>query len=60
LTIILVLVLGEVLELLSWRVVHPEEALLFGVVLVPYHEDVIDYFCPFSIPRWFQGGSKVT
>jgi hypothetical protein len=24
-----------------WRVIHPEEALLLGVVSVPFHEDVI-------------------
>jgi hypothetical protein len=46
LVIISVLVLGEVPELLSrvivaWQVVHPEEALLLGVVSVPCHEDVI-------------------
>jgi ABC-type transport system involved in cytochrome c biogenesis permease component len=46
LTVISVLVLGEVLELLSafivnWQVVHPEEGLLLGVVSVPCHEDVI-------------------
>jgi hypothetical protein len=50
LTIILVLLLGKVLELLSCRVVHPEKGLLLGVVSVPCHEDITDYFCPFLIP----------
>jgi hypothetical protein len=39
---LLVLILGEVLELLSRakQVVHPNEGLLLGVVSVPCHEDV--------------------
>jgi hypothetical protein len=48
---ILVLVLGEVLDLLSrfivvWQVVHPEETLLFGVVSFTCHEDVISSIFP--------------
>jgi hypothetical protein len=58
LTIILVLFMGEILELLSWRLVHPEESLLLGVLSVPCHEDAFDYFCPFLIPRWLQGDCK--
>jgi hypothetical protein len=43
LTIISVLVLGEVLELLlgARQVVHPKEGLLLGVVSVLGHADVI-------------------
>jgi hypothetical protein len=55
LTIISVLILGEVVELFSGarQVVHSEEGLLLGVVLVPCHEDVV--FCLFWNP-----GCKVT
>jgi hypothetical protein len=31
-----------------WRVAHPEEGLLLGVVLVPCQEDIIDPF-PFFL-----------
>jgi hypothetical protein len=37
-------------------VFHPKESLLFGVVLVPCHKDVIDQ----SVRPCFQGGCKVT
>jgi hypothetical protein len=48
LTIVSVLILGEVPELLygfivNWQMVHPKEGLLLGLVSVPGHEDVIIY-----------------
>jgi hypothetical protein len=30
----------------AWQVVHPEEALLLGLVTVPCHEDVISSVLP--------------
>jgi hypothetical protein len=37
-----------------WQVVHPEEGLLLGEVLLPCQEDVINHSCPSLIPRWLQ------
>jgi hypothetical protein len=54
LTTIPVLVLGEVLELLLWRVVHPKEGPPSGVVSVPCHEDA-GHHCPSLTPRGPQG-----
>jgi hypothetical protein len=42
-------------ELLSGRVVHPEEGLLLEAVLIPCHEDIISHSCPSFILRWLQG-----
>jgi hypothetical protein len=35
-----------------WKVIHSEEGLLLGIVLIPCHKDVIDHFCSFFILRW--------
>jgi hypothetical protein len=43
---------GRGSRVVIWRVLHPEKSLLLGIVLVPCHKDVIDYFCLFLIPRW--------
>jgi hypothetical protein len=46
---------GRGFRVVIWRVVYPEEALLLGVVSVPYHEDVIGSISP-GIP----GDCKMT
>jgi hypothetical protein len=40
LTVVSVLILGEILELLSGAM-HPKEGLILGIISVPCHEDVI-------------------